>query len=280
MNHSIYILMFLVGQVVNGEDAKPLPPIRLPISKQPVAPSAVTRLTPNEIFVVEADLPCLVLASREGFVAVTQEAGPLRIRGIFADGNGKPETRNYTAKHLWLIEAATAGEVELLIVPQNAKSDDVVIRRTLIVSGVPPPGPVPPIPPGPVPPDPTPPVPPPVPPTPTPPAPPQPVTSFRVIFIRESGIPEHAVIPGAKVIRDYLFTKTTRENNVTGWREYDPQTDATNEQPTMRALWGTVKMAITVVPCIAIEVNGKADILPYPANVADAMTLLKQYGGP
>lgn len=117
---------------------------------------------------------------------------------------------------------------------------------------------------------------------PKPPLPPVPVTSFRVIFVRESGVTlpaSQAGVPGAKAVRDYLFAKTTREANITGWREYDPQTDATNEQSTIRALWEAVKPKITTVPCIVIEVNGKADILPYPANPAEALATLKQYGG-
>ena len=115
------------------------------------------------------------------------------------------------------------------------------------------------------------------------PKPPVPVTSFRVIFVRESGITlpaSQASVPGAKAVREYLFAKTTRENNITGWREYDPQTDATNEQATLKALWEAVKPKITDVPCMVIEVNGKADILPYPANPAEALATLKQYGGP
>lgn len=251
--------------LIAAED--PVPAIRLPISKVPVVPTAVTELMTDSVFVIEADLPCIVLASREGFVTVVNEVGPLRIRGLFADGAGKTETRTYTAKNLWIIEAASPGEVELLVIPTGAKDASVVIRRTLVVSGE---GPRPP-----------PPV-PPKPPEPLPPAPQPVVNSFRVIFVKESGSTLSAAqtaIPGAKAVRDYLFAKTTREDNVTGWREYDPQTDAKNEQPTMRALWEAVKPKITVVPCVVVEVNGKVEILPYPANVADALVLLKKAGG-
>lgn len=142
----------------------------------------------------------------------------------------------------------------------------------------PPPPPNPVVPVDPVEPTPVEPLPPPQPPQP----PPTPVTSFRVIFVRESGITlpaSQASVPGAKVIRDYLFAKTTRESGVTGWREYDPQTDAANEQPMMRALWDAVKPKLTTFPCVVVEVNGKADIVPYPANAAEALALLKKYGG-
>lgn len=248
--------------------ALPEDSIRLPVSKTtPVAPAAVNELNTNEIFVIESDKPAMVLASRAGHLLIVKETGPMRIRGVFSDATnpGKAETRNYTAKFLWLIESAADGEVELLVVPGDSASESDVIRRTLIVKGSLP--------------SPDPPKPNPEPPKPEP---KPPVTSFRVIFIKESGVTLDAAqtaIPGAKAVKDYLFAKTTRENNVTGWREYDPDTDATNDQPTMRAMWAKIQPEITTVPCIAIEVNGKVEILPYPANVAEALVLLKKAGG-
>lgn len=131
--------------------------IRLPASVTPVTPSAVTSLSVDAIFVIECDTPCMVLSSREGYVTIEEQPGPLRIRGRFADGT-KVETRTYKAKQLWIVEAATAGEVELLIVPDGVKDASKVIRRTLVVGGVgpqPPPTPIPPTP-APVPPTPTP----------------------------------------------------------------------------------------------------------------------------
>ena len=118
--------------------------IRLPASVTPVSPIAVTELAADAIFVIECDAPCLVLASREGIVTIADEAGPLRIRGRFADGT-KVESRTYKAKQLWIIEAATVGEVEILIVPEGVKDVTKVIRRTLVVGGAGPrPPPVPP----------------------------------------------------------------------------------------------------------------------------------------
>ena len=109
--------------------------IRLPISTIPVVPTAVTELKEDSWFVIEADIPCIVLASRNGFVSIVPEKGPLRLRGKFADGTGKVETRSYTAKSLWIVEAVAPGEVELLIVPNGAVDEAAVIRRTLVVGG-------------------------------------------------------------------------------------------------------------------------------------------------
>lgn len=119
-------------------------------------------------------------------------------------------------------------------------------------------------------------------PEPTPTPIPEPVKSFRVIFVKESGQTlsgEQASIPAAKEIRDYLQAKTTAEDNQPGWREYDPQQQTTNEQPTMKALWEAVKPKLIPAPCLVVEVNGKATVMPFPANVAECMATLKKAAG-
>jgi len=111
---------------------------------------------------------------------------------------------------------------------------------------------------------------------------PEPIRSFRVIFVKESGstLPaEQTSIPGAKVIREYLNAKTTREGNQPGWREYDPQQTTAGEQPTIAALWEAVKPKLNAIPCMVVEVNGKATVVNYPANAAEALKTLQQYGG-
>ena len=111
---------------------------------------------------------------------------------------------------------------------------------------------------------------------------PEPVKSFRAIFVKESGstLPAaQTAIPNAKAIRDYLNAKTTKEGNLPGWREYDPQQNTANEQPVMAALWAAVQPKLQVIPCLVIEVNGKATVLNYPADTESALKLLKEYGG-
>ena len=111
---------------------------------------------------------------------------------------------------------------------------------------------------------------------------PEPVKSFRVIFVKESGQTlqgEQLAIPGAKEIRDYLTAKTTPEGNQPGWREYDPQQQTANEQPTMKALWEAAKPSLLPAPCLVVEVNGKATVMPFPKTVAEAVETLKKAGG-
>lgn len=116
--------------------------IRLPESAvptpMPTPVLAVSRLAADEYYVVDSDVPLIVLASPEGFVSVTEDVGPLKLKGKFADGLGKVETRTYKGKHVFTVDAVAAGKVELLIVPigGDAKS---VIRRTLEVTGARPP---------------------------------------------------------------------------------------------------------------------------------------------
>jgi hypothetical protein len=122
----------------------------------------------------------------------------------------------------------------------------------------------------------------PKPPKPPDPPKPEPVKSFRVIFVKESGslMPkDQMAISGAKTVRDYLTQKTTPEGGLAGWREYDPQQNVANEQSTMKELWTAAKSAITKVPALVVEKNGKVEILEYPKNVADALKILKEYGG-
>lgn len=125
---------------------------------------------------------------------------------------------------------------------------------------------------------------PPKPPTPNPDDPPvpQPVKSFRVIFVKESGATlnsEQTAITGAKSIRDYLSQRTTPEGGLAGWREYDPQQNVANEQSAIKELWAATKSSIAKVPCVIVEVNGKAKLIDYPKNTAEALKTLKEYGG-
>lgn len=234
----------------------PVPPAPTP---QPTP--AITKLSAAELYVIEGKVPLLVLASPEGIVSVTEEAGPVKVRAIFA-GNTKYSTRNVKGPSVYFVEATGTGRVELLIARKDGTGK--VIRRTLDVNGGPAPTPDPP---GPKPPD---------------PKPPGPVTSFHVVWVYESGDTltqaQNSVLY-AKSVSDYLNTATTKDGTTVGWRRYDKDVDVTNESPTMKALWAAVKPQLTAVPCVVVEVNGKADILPMPDTPADAVALFKKYTG-
>jgi hypothetical protein len=47
----------------------------------------------------------------------------------------------------------------------------------------------------------------------------------------------------------------------------------------MAAMWNAVKPAVTTVPAIAIEVNGKVEIIPLETTPAAMVQTLKKYRG-
>lgn len=111
---------------------------------------------------------------------------------------------------------------------------------------------------------------------------PVPVTSFRVIFVYESADTLTATQTGvlnSAALAEYLNANTTKEGGVAGWRRFDKDATAANDTPTIKALWTAVKPKITTVPCWVVEVNGKAEIIPFPASVADGLATLKKYNG-
>lgn len=105
------------------------PPAPMPV---PLPANAPQKLTPELWYVIDSDVPLLLLSSPTGRVITKEEPGPLRIRGRFIDGKAV-ETRTYTGKHVYTVEGTHAGIVELLAVPVGATAERDVIRRTLEV---------------------------------------------------------------------------------------------------------------------------------------------------
>ncbi len=239
------------------------PAIELP--DQPTS-SPIGAISNGQIYVVESTIPLISLQAPDGLLNIVTASGPLSVFGLFVDGGTTPELRKYTSQNLLIVTGIKPGKTELILVPVGVTDQADIVRQVLTVSGEgpqPPPGPTP----GP---------------EPTPDPDPQPVKSFRVIFVKESGATLNAAqsaIPGAKAIRDYLTAKTTPEGNLSGWREYDPDQDPVNDQPTMRALWQTVKPQLLAAPCLVIEKDGKATVMPFPANADECLAKLKEYGG-
>lgn len=134
--HATTLAVVLVASAVGFAE----PPIRVPaapVVPQPMPPAprpdAAIRLAGDSLFVIDGDTPFLVLASPAGVVSVTEDVGPIRVRGKFADGLGKVETRTFKGKQVVTVEAVQTGRCELLIVPVGAKSAADVIRRSLEV---------------------------------------------------------------------------------------------------------------------------------------------------
>ena len=240
------------------------------------APGTVTTteiidtIKPGVWYLIRSKNPLFVLDSPQGSVSII--SGPSSVDGIFADGDGKSEIRVFDPEEsTYLIQGLKPCKTELLLIPVGVSERKAIVRQSLTVSGE---GPKPP----PKPDDPV------IPDVPEPDDPPVPdvVKSFRVIFVKESGatlnVPQSA-IPAAKVIRDYLIAKTTAGGGIPGFREYDPEQILETEDPTMKALWNAVKPKLLPAPCLVIEVNGHATVMPFPVNVDDCMVTLKKFGG-
>jgi len=144
------ILLAWLLFAVAGLAAEPSPSIRLPDIPQPAPAPVVTPDTPvkllgETLYVVDSDLPLVVLCSPAGVLKVTEEAGPIKIRGVFA-GNEKSSTRTFKGKHVYTVEVADgkSGRCELLIVPTGIKTEAEVIRRLIDANTGPQPPPIPP----------------------------------------------------------------------------------------------------------------------------------------
>jgi len=112
-------------------------PIRLPVPDPMPTPTADSlKLSTGALFVVDSDVPVIVLASPKGRVTMSAEEGPMKIRGVFA-GSAKTQTRTFKGKYLYLVEAADGqtGQCELFVVPAGVKTEAEVIRRLLDVNG-------------------------------------------------------------------------------------------------------------------------------------------------
>lgn len=148
MRYLIVLSLLAAGSLLFG--AEP-PKFRLPNLTSPAptpmpAPKAgPVKLAADTFYVIDSDVPLLILSSPKGAVTVAAEQGPIRLRGKFVDGTGLVETRTYTGKHVYSIEAGDGAKVcELLIMPVGAATDADVVRVSIQIVEVqcpqPPPG--------------------------------------------------------------------------------------------------------------------------------------------
>lgn len=116
----------------------PVGPIRLPAVEAAPTPAPptdpITKLTPDLLFVIDSDVPVIVISSPAGIVTTSTEAGPIKIRGVFVDGNGKRETRTYSGKFVVTVEPTANGRCELLVIPQGVTDEKTIKRRRLDVA--------------------------------------------------------------------------------------------------------------------------------------------------
>lgn len=149
MKYLALALLLIVPPSIAAADPTPAPIIipdgPTPPSPPPPTPSTTLKLSSDQLMVVRANIDVVVLTSPAGLVKVTKDAGPVKIKAKFSDGNGTYECKTFTDKWVYSLEATGSGTAELLVVNP---ADGSVVRRTLELNGPTPPPP-PPLPPNP-----------------------------------------------------------------------------------------------------------------------------------
>lgn len=239
--------------------------VQFPAMRQPLA---ISKLSGQQMYVIASDLPCFVLSSPAGLVSVSEEQGPIKIRGMFVDGD-KVETRTYRQKQVFIIEASGKGNVELLVVIVGKTKPDDVLRKTLYVDAQMP------IPPPPQPPD------PPMPPDPPPSPAPIPLPGLRVLIVIEEmeanklTAGQRATIYGVPM-RDWLDSKCVvgTDGKTKEWRIFDKDVRTDSAEKHWRDV---MQRRPASVPWLIVS-NGKAGYEgPLPGTPEETKALIQRF---
>lgn len=146
----VYRLLFAILLCVSFANADEQKPIRLPVIDNaepapvvPPQPKPVTVLPEDHFFVVESDVQLIVLHSPDGILDVSEDQGPIRLRGKFAGGSGKIESKTFSGKFVYTIEGKQQKQTELVLIPVGVTSSEQMVRAVLSVNGAKPPPPIP-----------------------------------------------------------------------------------------------------------------------------------------
>lgn len=143
----VYRLLFAILTCVSFASAdEPQKPIRLPVIDNaepapvvPPQPKPVTVLPEDHFFVVESDVQLIVLHSPDGILDISEDQGPIRLRGKFAGGSGKIESKTFSGKYVYTIEGKQTKQTELVLIPVGVTSSEQIVRAVLSVNGAKPP---------------------------------------------------------------------------------------------------------------------------------------------
>lgn len=230
-------------------------------------PGPVSVLSSDQWFVITSATPLLVIQSPTGFVTIEEEEGPIKVKGMFADGIGRVETRTYDEPHIYFVSAKLKGHTEIIAVPVGVQNEQEIVRQMLTVVGPrPPPDPEPK-------PDPEP-----------EPDPPAPIPGGnRVLILYESSDlstypPEQAELITSGVVRDYLDKVCSKgpDGKTPEYRIWDKDVDLTNVSDVWKE---AVKMQRDGLPWLIVS-NGQTGYSgPLPSTQSELMAKLKQYLG-
>lgn len=252
--YQIVHLLVLATYTIATDPLPKVDPIRLPVAPPPTpTPSAITSLAADQLYVIDADVSCIVLTSPAGIVSVNEDMGPVKIRGKFVDGCGKAELRTYKGKTVYTVEAVATGRVELLIVPVGGGVADV-IRRTLDVSVGP--GPQPP-------------------PKPTPDPTPTPVALWGFVIVEETA---DAVAARGALLADHTLS-TLMKSKGYHWRIVDKDVVGADGKPPADVLPCLNAAKGKVLPQVfLIDIKGNIATQAALPNAAGLVDLLNKWG--
>jgi hypothetical protein len=140
-------IIFPTIPVIDEKDI-PEEDLPVPVPRPKRGPEFVSKLNEDTLLVIESASPLMVFDFPEGLVSVEADDGarPMKVKSKFADGTGKMESRTFTSKYLYFVEALKKGEVEMLIIPEGAINKTQSQRHKITVMGlspIPPPDPDP-----------------------------------------------------------------------------------------------------------------------------------------
>lgn len=101
-----------------------------PIAK----PEIIDTIKPGVYYVIRSKVALFVMDFPRGSVSII--GGVKDADGIFADGDGTPETREFDpSEHIYLIQGLRPCKTEICMVPEGVAKKADIIRQVLIVSG-------------------------------------------------------------------------------------------------------------------------------------------------
>ena len=139
VNALLFCLAFVSGGFAVAADKPrglPVPtPVPNPMPPPTPAPVPVGPVTVagDALYVADFDTDGTFLVHPANLLKVTKEAGPIKIRGKFADGNGQVETRTYSGKVIFIAEAAGVGSADVEFIPFGLKDASEIQKATVNV---------------------------------------------------------------------------------------------------------------------------------------------------
>lgn len=255
MNVLLAILIATQSAEIRFPEPEPTP--------EPDAASVIGEVRPDEWYIIESDAELIAITSPLGIARVVADSGPLKIKGKFADSGGRTETRTYSAKHIYTVEAVTAGKCELILIPVGVSGESELVRQMLAVVGARPP------------PD----------PKPDEPDPPKPIPTDgkRVLILYESA--DLSTYPQSQVnqftsstLREYLRTHCSPGpvNGTPEFRIWDKDTDLANAPQVWR---DAMALPRGTLPQLIVSNGVEGFSGPLPATEAETLAILRKYLG-